>query len=102
MRRKTTQQISVFKLGISKTDRDGAFLCPNCRARICPDDNSDVIYSIHDIVLTDDNLVDELVLCCHRCSSFIHLTGLSNIEKTLGPKILRTDQKQSSLYFNHI
>jgi hypothetical protein len=92
MKQKITQQINAFKLDVSKTDKEGSFLCPNCSVRISPDDHSDVIYSIYNIALTENNQVDELVLYCQRCGSFIHLTGFSNNEKP----VHSTKKKNSS------
>jgi len=76
-----TSQTSEYQLDISKTQRNGSFLCPNCKAKISPDDHSEVSYSIYEIVATDDNL-QELVLYCKRCRSFIHLRGFSSIPQT--------------------
>jgi hypothetical protein len=85
MRQKTTRQTNAYKLDISQTNRDGAFQCPNCRVRISPDDDSDIVYSIYETTVTDNSL-DELVLYCKRCLSFIHLTGF------LGSKDSRHDK----------
>jgi hypothetical protein len=85
MKQKLSQQTDAYKLDLSETGRDGAFLCPKCGIRISPDDHSEVVYSIYDTVMTNNNL-DEVILHCKRCLCFIHLTGLSGVQKTAHPK----------------
>jgi len=63
-------------------EREGSFLCPNCGIKISPNDHSDDAYSIYDVTMNKDNQIDELVLCCSRCSTIIHLTGFSEIKNT--------------------
>jgi predicted RNA-binding Zn-ribbon protein involved in translation (DUF1610 family) len=81
MQQKITQQTAAYKLDLSEPSRDGTFLCPKCGVVISPEDHSEAIYSIYDTIVTDNNL-DELVIHCKRCLSFIHLTGFSGIQKT--------------------
>jgi predicted RNA-binding Zn-ribbon protein involved in translation (DUF1610 family) len=48
MKQNMTQQANAYKIDLSETGRDGAFLCPKCGASISPDDHSDAVYSIYD------------------------------------------------------
>ncbi|MCW4030386.1 MAG: hypothetical protein NWE92_12160 [Candidatus Bathyarchaeota archaeon] len=79
-----TKQPHTYRLDLSKTDRTGAFHCPNCNAEISPDDYTEETYTIYEIVATNNNL-ERLVLYCKRCQSFIQLTGFSNILQTAIP-----------------
>ena len=63
MKPKTTTQINAYRLDITKTDKVGAFSCPNCKTRISPDDSSETVYSIYSVALNDNNL-NELMLYC--------------------------------------
>jgi hypothetical protein len=75
------QRLPLF-FSIQQQNRQPFRARPKCGARISPDDHSEVVYSIHETVMTDNNLTG-LVLYCKSCLSFIHLTGFSNIQKTL-------------------
>ena len=87
-----TQQIKAYKLDISKTGMDGAFLCPSCGIKISPDDRSDDNYIIQDTVMKN-NEMDEVIIYCKRCLSVIQLSGFSEISKRSQDRLF---------YFNHI
>ena len=78
--RQRTSQIKTYKVYLDQTSKDGSFHCPNCEARISPDDHSEAKYAIHEIILKDNNL-DEVIIYCKRCLSFIHLGGFFEIDK---------------------
>lgn len=85
MKQKTTQE-EAYKLHISQTNRDGSFYCPNCGAKISPDDHTEETYSLCDVELRGYNL-DEVVIYCKNCLKFIHLGGFSDLyEKTTSKK----------------
>ncbi len=75
------QPTKIYNIDLSKTDRDGAFVCPNCKTAISPDDHTETTYTINDIIATDNNL-QELILYCKRCHSFIRLRGFSRVTQT--------------------
>jgi hypothetical protein len=81
------KQTKAYLLDVSQTDLDGAFSCPHCGSRISPDDHSEDNYTVYETQMTDNNL-DELVICCKGCLSFIHLTGFSSVQKTV--KLMKT------------
>ncbi len=81
MKQKTIQS-KEYLLDVSQTDLDGAFSCPHCRSRISPDDRSENNYTVYETQMTDNNL-DEVIICCKGCLSFIHLTGFSILQKTV-------------------
>jgi predicted RNA-binding Zn-ribbon protein involved in translation (DUF1610 family) len=80
LRQRISQQIRAYKLDISQTKNDGSFLCPNCGEKISPDDQSGVTYTIGEIKLRKNNL-DEVIIHCGRCLSFIYLSGFYEIDK---------------------
>jgi hypothetical protein len=83
-------------LDITQTSQNGTFPCPNCGAKISPDDRSETIYAIHDSTMKDNNL-DEVVIYCKRCLSFIHLYGFFDTEnRTEEPK------QDTAVYVRHI
>lgn len=79
MKAKSINQTNLYKIKINTTDHDGDFLCPCCGVKISPDDDSEQVYSIVDIKVSFGSL-DEVVICCNKCMSLIHLTGFSKIE----------------------
>jgi hypothetical protein len=81
MTQTSNQQTKQNAVDISKINRNGSFLCPNCKTRISPDDHSETTYTIYEIVAVGSSL-QELVLYCKNCCSFIHLKGFSNVTKT--------------------
>lgn len=78
------------EVDISKTSRNGSFLCPNCKTTISPDDHSEETYTIYEVV-ADGNNLQELVLYCKNCCSFIHLKGFSTITQTCDSINLRAN-----------
>ena len=89
MKQKTTKQLTAYKVGLSMMNKKGDFPCPQCGAKISPDDCSDQAYSILDININSIGL-EEVVIRCNKCTSQIHLTGFSPVEL-----LLETTQKRS-------
>jgi hypothetical protein len=79
LKSKAINQNNLYKIDLDTTDQDGDFLCPCCVVKISPDDDSEQVYSIVDINVRFGSL-DEVVICCKKCMSLIHLTGFSKIE----------------------
>jgi len=52
---------------------DGLFHCPQCRALLSPDDESDEIYRIVESKIADDQLKELLLKC--KCDCMIRLVG---------------------------
>ncbi|MGD6934366.1 MAG: hypothetical protein ACQCN5_09185 [Candidatus Bathyarchaeia archaeon] len=73
-----TKQVKAYKLNIAQTDLNGAFRCPNCGLTISPDDHTEDNYVIYETLMTDNNL-NEIVLYCKGCLSFIHLIGFEKL-----------------------
>lgn len=83
---KKIKQILLYKVDLTKTDKEGAFHCPLCQNYISPDEDSEKDYSILETKVNGKGL-EEVVINCNRCGSQINLTGfppknlLSKIEK---------------------
>jgi hypothetical protein len=71
-------QLKEYLLDVSRTEFDGAFSCPNCNNRISPDDRSEDNYTVYETKMAGNNL-EELVVCCKGCLSFIRLMGFSKL-----------------------
>jgi len=93
LKQKITKQLTAYKIGLSAMDKKGDFPCPHCGAKISPDDCSDEAYSILDINVNSVGL-EEVVLCCNKCTSQIHLTGFSPVEQLLETTQKRTRKRQ--------
>ena len=81
----TTKLVTAYKVDLSMMDRNGAFRCPECGAKISPDDCSDEVYSILDINVKD-YVLDEVVIRCNKCASHIHLMGFQPLQQLLENK----------------
>lgn len=78
----TTKQVTAYKVDLSMMDRNGVFRCPECGAKISPDDCSDEVYSILDINVKD-YVLEEVVIRCNKCTSHIHLLGFQPLQQLL-------------------
>jgi hypothetical protein len=72
----------VYMLDLAKMEGSGEFLCPQCGATISPDDCTEEVYSILEVKVNSGGL-EELVICCNRCASKLHLTGFSLLQELL-------------------
>lgn len=69
----------VSELDLTKIDGNGDFPCPKCGAMISPEDESEEVYTIIEEKVKDD-VLEELVIQCNKCSCQIRLTGFSVLE----------------------
>jgi predicted RNA-binding Zn-ribbon protein involved in translation (DUF1610 family) len=76
---KQTKQILVTELDLTKIDGNGDFPCPTCGVTISPEDESENVYVILEEKVTDD-ILEEMVIQCNKCSCRIRLTGFSALE----------------------
>ena len=74
------KQTQEYRIDLTKIDGDGDFSCPRCGAKISPDDETEEVYSILEPRVNNKGL-EELLICCNRCSSHIQLTGFSSLQK---------------------
>jgi len=74
------KQTHAYKIDLTKIDGNGDFSCLGCGTKISPDDDTEEAYSILEPKVNSHGL-EELVIRCNRCSSHIHLTGFSFLQK---------------------
>ena len=79
------KQVHVCILDLTKIMGKGDFLCPRCGTKISPDDTTEEIYSVLE-ARVNSYFLEELLICCNRCESEIHLTGFDTIQKLLEVK----------------
>ena len=76
---KQTKQMLVTELDLTKIDGNGDFVCPTCGVTISPEDESEDVYVILEEKVTDD-ILEEMVIQCNKCSCRIRLTGFSALD----------------------
>jgi len=77
-------QMHAYKIDLTKIDGNGDFACPRCGTKISPDDETEEVYSILGSKVNRNGL-EEVIICCRKCSSHIHLTGFSLLHKIQVP-----------------
>ncbi len=74
------EQVHAYKLDLTKIDGNGDFSCPRCRSTISPDDTTEKTYFIIEPKVNKNGL-EELVISCNICKSYIYLTGFSLLDE---------------------
>jgi hypothetical protein len=74
------EQTQAYKLDLTKICGKGDFPCPKCKNNISPDETSEETYSILEPKANNHGL-EEIVICCNKCKSEIHLSGFSLLEE---------------------
>ena len=69
----------VTELDLTKIDGNGDFPCPKCGTMISPEDESEEVYTIIKEKVKND-ILEELVIQCNKCSCQIRLTGFSVLD----------------------
>jgi DNA-directed RNA polymerase subunit RPC12/RpoP len=97
------KQIHAYKIDLNKIDGTGDFSCPRCGTKISPDDLSEEVYSILEPVVNSHGLV-ELAIRCNRCTSHIHLTGFSLLERIPEERYIEKlgQERDESVYISHV
>jgi transcription initiation factor IIE alpha subunit len=78
-RKLKTKLLLEYKVDLTKIDGSGDFPCPQCGAHLSPEDETEATYSIKEIKTRRDRL-EELVIQCNCCDSFIHLAGFKLLD----------------------
>ena len=78
-RKMKTKLLLEYQVDLARIEGSGDFPCPQCGARLSPDDQTESTYSIKEIKTRRDRL-EELVIQCNRCESFIHLAGFKLLD----------------------
>ncbi|MBT8172132.1 hypothetical protein KJN74_04615 [Candidatus Bathyarchaeota archaeon] len=74
------KQLLVHRIDLLKINGNGDFLCPCCRTKISPEDETRKIYSVLEAKLQNDEL-ENLMIQCKICSNIILLTGFSILKR---------------------
>jgi hypothetical protein len=74
------KQLHAYKLNLTKIDGNGDFSCPRCGSIISPNETTEETYCIIEPKVNSQGL-EELVICCNICKSYIHLTGFSLLQE---------------------
>jgi hypothetical protein len=98
------KQTHLFTLDLTKMDGSEDFSCPECGNVISPDDLTEEAYSILETKVSSRGL-EELVISCKRCTSQLHLTGFSILQKMLEldeKNYGKKTEKEPSRHITHI
>ena len=78
-RKMKTKLLLEYKVDLARIDGSGDFPCPQCGAKLSPEDETEATYSIKEIKTRRDRL-EELIIQCHTCESLIHLAGFKLLD----------------------
>jgi transcription initiation factor IIE alpha subunit len=79
-KRKTrTKLLLEYQVDLARIEGSGDFPCPQCGAKLSPEDQTEATYSIKEIKTRRDRL-EELIIQCHTCESLIHLAGFKLLD----------------------
>jgi hypothetical protein len=97
------KHMEIYVMDLSKIEGSGDFSCPGCGASISPDDCTDKAYSIIETKVNKQGL-EELVIRCNRCASYLHLIGFSLLEKLAETDAEKLDEKreEARCYITHL
>jgi transcription initiation factor IIE alpha subunit len=74
-----TKLLLEYKVDLARIDGSGDFPCPQCGAKLSPEDETEATYSIKEIKTRRDRL-EELIIQCNTCKSLIHLAGFKLLD----------------------
>ena len=74
------EQTQAFKVDLTKIGGNGDFSCPRCGNVISPNETTEETYCILEPEVNSHGL-EEVVLCCNKCQSHIHLTVFSLLQR---------------------
>ena len=78
--------LSTFRIDLNEIDGEGEFSCPKCHVMISPDDESEDVYRVLDILENEDGL-ENIVIRCNSCHCTIRLEGFSALYKETQSRI---------------
>ena len=68
------KQIESYTVDLAEISGSGEFGCPRCGIEISPDDRTENVYTILEVVKKGDHL-ERMILRCNRCTVQLHLVG---------------------------
>ncbi len=78
--------LSTFRIDLNEIDGEGEFPCPKCHVMIYPDDESEEVYRVLDI-LENENGLENIVIRCNSCHCTIRLEGFSALNQATQSRI---------------
>ena len=78
---------SSYKVNLAKIEGEGDFPCPKCGTMISPDDETEDVYTVVDIIVGDDENVETMLIKCNKCGSLIKLSGFEALPEEENPRI---------------
>jgi hypothetical protein len=78
--------LSNYRVDLNEIDGDGDFPCPKCQVMISPDDETEEVYRVLDILENEDGL-ENIVIRCNNCHCTIRLEGFSVLYKETQSRI---------------
>jgi phage terminase large subunit GpA-like protein len=99
------KQTHVYTIDLNKITGNGEFPCPCCGTTMSPDDDTEETYQILEPIVNSHGL-EQLIIRCNKCSTQIHLTGFSFLQKTTQTKSNETptkkEQREALNYITHM
>ncbi len=74
------KQIEFYTIDLAEISGGGEFVCPSCGIEISPDDKTENVYTILEVVKKGDYL-ERMILRCNRCAIQLHLVGFGTLNK---------------------
>lgn len=75
------QETMSLVVSLLETEGRGEFRCPRCGVEISPDDTTENVYRIVELIMKENEL-DKIVIECNNCESTIHLVGFDLLPRT--------------------
>lgn len=72
---------STFKINLIEIEGKGDISCPSCGMVISPEDDSEEVYEIVEILTREDGSMEEIIVSCKKCKSTIHLKGFEFLDE---------------------
>jgi len=74
------KQMHAYKIDLSRIEGNGDFSCPRCGTKISQNDDDEKACSILELKVNSHGL-EELMVRCNKCSSYLYLTGVPFLQK---------------------
>ncbi len=78
--------LSTYRIDLNAIDGEGDFPCPKCHVTISPDDETEEVYRVLDVLENDEGL-ENIVIQCNSCDCTIRLEGFSALYKETQSRI---------------
>jgi len=65
----------MYTVDLTKIEGDGTFKCPKCGVKISPQDETEDVYRIIEVIY-QGGYISGLILVCNKCGSKVKLIGI--------------------------